>query len=152
MDSLTLADILQKPHNKVLRDIRDLSGRSTMYQSEIEESSYFNSRGKECPLLTITGELLQVFNLKYVYNTRLRSDTIIEKSALATIEHILNIRLERQYPVGKYRIDGYHKQSNTAYEIDEAHHLHNKDDDMVRQKFIEGELGCKFIRIPISIA
>ena len=79
----------------------------------------------------------------------LRRQTVKEDSALSTIEQLLGITLERQFVVGKYRIDGYHKDSNTAYEIDESYHKHQERNDISRQKHIESKLGCKFVRIKL---
>ena len=75
-----------------------------------------------------------------------------EEGALASIEQLLGINLIRQYKVGKYRIDGYHKESNTAYEIDEPQHFCNgslKEECKKRQIDIEKAIGCKFVRIKI---
>lgn len=74
-----------------------------------------------------------------------------ESGALSAIEQLLNITLERQYRVGKYRIDGYCIETNTAYEIDEAQHRKPSSiaKDNKRQAFIENELGCNFVRIKV---
>ncbi len=77
---------------------------------------------------------------------------VFESIALSTIEQAMKIKIERQYRVGKYIVDGYHKGSNTAYEIDEAQHFANgelKRECIERQAYIERELGCKFIRIKV---
>ncbi len=72
-----------------------------------------------------------------------------EHVALTTIEQLLGIKLHRQYPVDDYRIDGYDKENNVAYEIDEPQHFQSIEDDKIRQKYIEDKLGCKFIRIKV---
>lgn len=72
-----------------------------------------------------------------------------ELVSLTTIEQLLGITLERQYPCGPYRIDGYHRESNTSYEIDEPAHAYQEDEDKIRQQFIEQELGCTFVRIKL---
>ena len=77
---------------------------------------------------------------------------IREQAALSTIEQILNIRLLRQYRVGKYKIDGYCKETNTVYEIDESQHYVNgslKEPCRKRQQYIEEVLGCHFVRIKV---
>jgi hypothetical protein len=51
-----------------------------------------------------------------------------------------------------YWVDGYDKENNTVYEIDESHHYSGgilKNKDKIRQKEIEKYLKCKFIRIRI---
>ncbi len=78
--------------------------------------------------------------------------TKLESGALSSIEQLLGIKLERQFKVDIYRIDGYHKESNTAYEIDEPQHFVNgelRKECVARQKYIEKKLKCKFVRIKV---
>jgi very-short-patch-repair endonuclease len=78
--------------------------------------------------------------------------TKLESGALSSIEQLLNIKLERQFKVDMYRIDGYHKESNTAYEIDEPQHFVNgelREECKERQAYIESKLKCKFVRIKV---
>jgi len=74
-----------------------------------------------------------------------------EKSALDTIEQLLGIKLIRQFQVGGFRIDGYDANNKIAYEIDEEQHNTKKHSqaDILRQKFIEEQLQCKFVRIKV---
>ena len=75
-----------------------------------------------------------------------------ETGALCAIEQVLHIELERQFPVLNYRVDGYHKESNTVYEIDEGNHYVNgelKKSCVKRQQEIEQKLGCTFVRIKV---
>ena len=53
-----------------------------------------------------------------------------------------------QFPVfgGRYFIDWYIPELNIAIEYDEYHHVFIREDDCRRQKEIEEELGCKFLR------
>ena len=52
-----------------------------------------------------------------------------------------------QFQVGKYRIDWYFVDYKLAIEVDEHNH-NNRDEkyELERQKFIEQQLGCEFIR------
>ncbi len=79
----------------------------------------------------------------------IRPYKVREEAALSTIEQVLSINLIREYKVGRYRIDGYHKETNTAYEIDEEHHNQQKKEDITRQEYIESKIGCKFVRIEV---
>lgn len=76
---------------------------------------------------------------------------IREKAALDTIEQLLGIKLIRQFTVGGFRIDGYDVDNKIAYEIDEEQHNNKKHSqhDILRQKFIEEQLQCKFVRIKV---
>ena len=61
-----------------------------------------------------------------------------------------NLTFKRQYPLfgGKYRIDAYIEELNIAIEYDEnAHSNYPYEKEEGRQKEIEKELGCKFIRL-----
>ena len=79
-----------------------------------------------------------------------------QKAAIDTVEQLLNITLNREYKVKvgseSYYIDGYDKNSNIAYEVDEDHHYQKgelREHCVSRQKAIEGEIGCSFVRISI---
>lgn len=77
---------------------------------------------------------------------------IREKAALSTIEQLLGIKLERQVEFGRYRVDGYHRETNTVYEIDEPQHFIDgklKEECIKRQSYIEKKLKCKFVRIKV---
>ncbi len=70
-----------------------------------------------------------------------------EKKILDIIEKHDNIQIERQYRVGRRLIDGYDKENNIAYEIDESHHKYYSVQDFLREQEIKSRLGCVFIRI-----
>ena len=72
-----------------------------------------------------------------------------EKEILDLIEEILNIKIERQYNIIGYRLDGYCKELNLAIEVDELHHNYqsNIKKDKIRQQNIENILGCQFLRV-----
>jgi len=75
-----------------------------------------------------------------------------EPILLDVLEILKDEKIIRQYFVGGYFLDGYCKETNTAYEVDEAHHYINgilREQDIVRQRRIEDELGCEFVRIKI---
>lgn len=72
-----------------------------------------------------------------------------EHVALKTIEQLLGISLIRQYQVDDYRVDGYHPESNTVYEVYEPYHNMCVDIDKERQVYIENKLGCNFVIIRV---
>ena len=56
--------------------------------------------------------------------------------------------IQTQYNVLRYRVDLYFHDYKFAVEIDEnGHNDRNIDYEIKRQKEIEQELGCKYIRI-----
>tara|TARA_Y100000310_G_scaffold345849_1_gene471337 strand:+ start:12593 stop:13273 length:681 start_codon:yes stop_codon:yes gene_type:complete len=76
-----------------------------------------------------------------------------EKPILDHLEECFNYPILRQYAVNGYFLDGYCPALNLAIEIDEKGHLIKQKQikDKKRQSYIENELGCKFLRIPISV-
>ena len=77
---------------------------------------------------------------------------IKEKAALDAIEQVSGIEILRQYRIGKYLVDGYCKNTNTVFEIDESYHYVSgrlKPKCFSRQKIIEKKIGCRFVRIKI---
>ena len=69
---------------------------------------------------------------------------IRENAALNAIEQVLDIKLERQFCCGKYRIDGYDPVSKVAYEIHEVSHKWTVEYDKKREEEIKSILGCEF--------
>jgi very-short-patch-repair endonuclease len=70
-----------------------------------------------------------------------------EDLILDTIESRNNIVIERQVPINKYHLDGYDRDNNVVYEVDEYHHRFSKVQDYLREKEIKSILGCIFIRV-----
>ena len=68
-----------------------------------------------------------------------------EKKIIDKLEEELNYKIIRQYKVCGYFVDGYIKELNSVVEVDER--PKNKERDIERQKIIEDELNCKFLRI-----
>ena len=81
------------------------------------------------------------------------SSEAAEKVVLDTIEQLLNINIARQFNIGRFRLDGYCIETNTAYEVDERHHYDKngilKKECQLRQAAIQNFLGCEFVRIKI---
>ena len=70
-----------------------------------------------------------------------------ETKILNIIEKQNNIKLLRQYQVGKYFIDGYDTKNNIAYEIDEDYHKNNYLNDIRREEKIKEITNCKIVRL-----
>ena len=72
-----------------------------------------------------------------------------QKDCITTIEKILGKTLEKNFRVGKYKLDGYCTETNTAYEIDEPAHKYQEKEDKIREEEIKKKLNCKFVRIKL---
>ncbi|EGO4170445.1 TPA: Rha family transcriptional regulator [Escherichia coli] len=148
VSSLDIAERFGKRHGQVMRDIREMA---KTHQIKIIETSSkrVNNLGfsVKSPYILIDHALNEMIVNRY-NGIKLQLSSR-EKVALDTIEQLLNVKLKRQYKVLNYRIDGYDDVNNIAYEIDEGHHANQVVDDMIRQRRIENELGCKFVRIKV---
>jgi len=70
-----------------------------------------------------------------------------EKEILDDIEEKQNIKIERHYEICGFIVDGYCKELNIAFEVDESYHKYQKEKDKKREEIIKKELNCDFIRI-----
>ena len=146
MTSRDIAIITGKRHSAVRRDILNILACTPQFNQKYSEVGYgdlYNRRQKE---YILSGDFARFILDKYAGMSRI-PHRLREESALTTIEQILGITLMRQHPVLTYRLDGYCKESNTAYEIDEQEHKSKTLADAVRQAEIESIIGCKFVRI-----
>lgn len=75
-----------------------------------------------------------------------------ETKILNEFEKLYGYKIEREFRCIGYFPDGYIRELNLCIEVDEAHHFdcdgNLRKEDIERQKNIEEELGCKFLRIP----
>ena len=63
-----------------------------------------------------------------------------------------NLKVESQYNILNYRLDGYIKNLNLAIEYDEIQHFNstNMEQDSIRENDIKKEIGCSFVRVKDS--
>lgn len=147
MTSLEIAERTGKRHNNVTRDIKNLFTVGI----DFKEEQYTNKRNKVYPMYLLTPQCAELLMTKYSLNVN--GGKKYEIGALKAVETILYIKLQWQFKVnccgGIYYIDGYDKENNIAYEIDEPHHKTNQEEDKKREEEIKKVLGCKFVRIKI---
>ena len=82
---------------------------------------------------------------KYCSRQCWRVDTVRKNSVgsneeiiLDSVETKLGKKIERQYPLDKYVVDGYCKEINTVFEVDERSHFHKPK--MIKDKRREDRL------------
>ena len=133
-------------HDDLLKKVRKLLNSTGFVATE---STYKNSRNQTQPCYVMDAANAKI--LLNTYSTLRYSKSAREKDCLAAIEQVLGITLERQFSVGKYRIDGYDIANKVAYEIDEALHrsVKHQQADREREAYIYSILGCTFKRITI---
>lgn len=146
-NSCKIAEEFAKHHNQVLRDIRILLKKNPELTKHFLKGSYVSSRGKCYPNFLIDDTGAEILTNKFKYNIR---SARFEYKYLNEIEDFLdlmNVDYKEQFQVGNYRIDLYIPKYNIAIEIDEENHKYKKDYDKIRQKYIENQIHCKFLRI-----
>lgn len=149
--SLKIAEVFGKLHKDVIKAIEKLIDSGKFSELSFEISTYKDKKGEFRKMYLLDQDFADFIHKKYEGLGRAHYSQK-EKIALSTIEQLLDVKLERQYRVGQYRIDGYDPVNNVAYEIDEDHHAPEsaKKRDKNREDFIKGELGCTFKRIDVS--
>ena len=70
-----------------------------------------------------------------------------EKEILEQLEIDCDTKIERQYPICGFFVDGYSKCLNIIFEVDERGHKYSKEKDKHREDIIVSELNCEIIRI-----
>ena len=70
-----------------------------------------------------------------------------EKQILDYLENKYNIKIKRHYIIGGYIVDGYIEDKNLVIEIDEKYHKYYKQKDINKQKYLEENYKCHFLRI-----
>lgn len=146
-NSCKIAEEFGKHHNQVLRDIRILLKKNPELTKHFFKGSYVSSRGKCYPNFLMDDTGADILANKFKYNVR---SARFEYKYLNEIQDFLNvmkIKYIPQYKVNDYRIDLYIPKYNIAIEIDEEEHKYKRDNDLIRQKYIENQIHCKFIRV-----
>ena len=72
-----------------------------------------------------------------------------EKKILDNLEVLFRHKIERQYFIKGYALDGYIPDLNIAIEVDEKNHrnINSRIHDNKKEQIIKKELNCLFIRI-----
>ena len=146
IDSLDIAKKFKKSHHHVVRDIKNFLKKNPELSEHFFESEFI-SNGRHYFKFQIDGVGAEILTNKFKYNIR---SARFEYKYLNEIEDFLklmNINYVEQYQIDNYRIDLYISQYNIAIEIDEEEHKYQQEYDKMRQKYIENQIHCKFIRI-----
>lgn len=111
------------------------------------KSSYISKDGRRLKQYDIDDMGADIIKNRFKYDVR---SARFEYKYLNEIEDFLdlmNIDYIEQYKVNNYKIDLYIPKYNIAIEIDEEEHKYKRDYDKIKQKYIEKQIHCKFIRI-----
>ena len=89
----------------------------------------------------------EILTNKFKYDVRSARFEYKYLNEIKDFLNLINVESVEQYSVGNYRIDLYIPKYNIAVEIDEKEHKYKQDYDTIRQKYIEKQIHCTFIRI-----
>ncbi len=146
-NSREIAEKYGKRNPDINRIINNFTKRNPELSKHFIESTYISSRGRCEKQFEIDDFGVDILTNKFKYNVR---SARFEYKYLNEIKDFLDemkIKYILQYSVDNYRIDLYIPLYNIAIEIDEEEHKYKKDYDTIRQKYIEKQIHCKFIRI-----
>lgn len=169
MTSRELAELTNKEHKNVIRDIRvekeklEMEGISNELIFEMRE--YKDSTGRTLPQYIINEKGIKLLVRKYrnLKDTKLQ-EFLVKHSIIVDFIHtstrfevsFLNLLEEalfeidvfgiKQFNVNGYRVDFYIPELKLAVEYDEQQHNYMEKQDLDRQLIISKELDCEFIR------
>ena len=147
VNSREIAEKFGKAHDKVCRTIRNIIKKNPEFIDEFILSYYISSRGRTYKYYLLTNNAVDILSNKFKYNIRSARFEYKYINEIQDFLNLMNIKYIPQYPVDNYRIDLYIPKFNIALEIDEEEHKYKKEYDKIRQKYIEKQIHCKFIRV-----
>lgn len=146
-NSREMAIKFDKQRKHVNEAIRNLIKKNPELTEHFIESTYMSSRGRCEKQFEIDDIGTDILTNKFKYNIR---SARFEYKFLNEVKDFLdemNIKYIPQYSVGNYKIDLYIPKYNIAVEIDEEEHKYKQDYDKIRQKYVEKQIHCAFIRV-----
>ena len=174
LDSREVAEMMDTRHDNLLKKIEGSTGRKGYINIIDDKNEYFiqstykDASGKMNKKYNITPKGIKLILdntrnyknkeklYKYYNDLNLENNEVIlynreEIDFINMLEDALKpfgLKGIKQYKVKSYRIDYYIESANIAIEYDEADHInYSYEKHEGRQREIEEELGCRFIRI-----
>ena len=169
INSKEVAGMMETRHSDLMRKIEGINKDFNEFKFDSNiywtKSSYVDKKGqsRKCYEITKNGceliiqrsrkdiKLEKLIELAGNMETPIVLSERKEIGFIKQLEEFLseyNIKGIKQYPILNYRIDYYIPELKLAIEYDENNHnSYSYDKQEGRQKQIEKELGCKFIRL-----
>ncbi len=146
-NSREIAIRFKKRHNSILRTIGRITKKNPELSKYFMESSYISKDGRHLIQYDIDDMGADILKNRFKYDVRSARFEYKYLNEIKDFLNLMNVDSVEQYQVGNYRMDLYIPKYNIAIEIDEEEHKYKKDYDKIRQKYIENQIHCKFIRI-----
>lgn len=174
LDSREVAEMMDIKHKDLIRKLEGSTDRKGLINIIGDKNEYFiqstykDASGKMNKKYNITPKGIKLILdntrnyknkeklYKYYNDLKLENNEVIlynreEIDFINMLEDALKpfeLKGIKQYKVKSYRIDYYIESANIAIEYDEADHInYSYEKHEGRQREIEKELGCRFIRI-----
>lgn len=165
--SLKVAEVFEKEHNHVLRDIKNLIEQDSRLKEYFIKGNYINSRNREYLCYSITKEGFLLLTSSYRGDEALEKKYQILKSSdmvpptlperkekifarkLHEFLESMNLELNEQYTISEYLVDFYIKEFSLVIEYDESYHETEKQQklDREREEEILSHKNCNFLRL-----
>ena len=137
----------EKRHSSVLRTIGRITKKNPELSRYFMKSSYISKDGRCLKQYDIDDMGADIIKNRFKYDVRSARFEYKYLNEIKDFLNLINVESVEQYSVGNYRIDLYIPKYNIAVEIDEKEHKYKQDYDTIRQKYIEKQINCTFIRI-----
>lgn len=137
----------EKRHSSVLRTIGRITKKNPELSRYFMKSSYISKDGRCLKQYDIDDMGADIIKNRFKYDVRSARFEYKYLNEIKDFLNLINVESVEQYSVGNYRIDLYIPKYNIAVEIDEKEHKYKQDYDTIRQKYIEKQIHCTFIRI-----
>lgn len=147
VNSRDIAKNYGKRNPDINRAINNLLAKNPELYEHFIESTYISSHGRCEKQFELDDIAVEILTNKFKYNVRSARFEYKYLNEIKDFLNLMNVESVEQYQVGNYRIDLYIPKYNIAIEIDEENHKYKKDYDKIRQKYIENQIHCKFLRI-----
>ena len=147
VNSREIAEKFAKAHKNVLASIKKLIRRNPELSKYFIESTYISKDGRCLKQYEIDDIGTDILTNKFKYNIRSARFEYKYLNEIKDFLNLMNVDYSEKYSVGNYKIDLYILKYNIAVEIDEKEHKYKQDYDKIRQKYIEKQIHCKFIRV-----
>jgi len=112
---------------------------------------------KNASMSDLAKQKIREFQIKRIEDNKLNGELLTpcvskyETPLLDNLEKCFGYTILRQHKVAGYFLDGYCPMLRLAIEVDEPHHKYSIEQDNEKQRIIEKEIGCTFLRIKVPI-
>ena len=148
VSSRTIAEVFEKEHKNVVRDIRIIMNRHDVNEY-VYISTYYDSQNRQRLEYLLTEEMVNILITRYLYKTQLKKHEHDYFESLEEALKFYNLNLKRQFYIKPYFVDCCIEEQKLFIEYDEYNHDgYDKQKELERQNYILSKYpGYKFVRL-----